>query len=164
MVGIETPLHAQKAFMTIVAQARAYDSEAYIEGVLVQKMASTGAEVILGMSRDPQFGPLLMVGLGGIFVELFEDVVFRLAPIGRNEARRMIRKIKGYKLFDGFRGRPKSDIETLEKLLVSLSNMVTNHPEIQQIDINPLLLHEKGKGATVADCRIILTPGKEAKD
>jgi acetate---CoA ligase (ADP-forming) len=164
VVGIETKQGVEKVFQNIVDQAKAYDSKAEIEGVLIQKMAPKGVEVILGMSRYPKFGPLLMVGLGGIFVELFQDVVFRLAPIGRNEARRMIRKIKGYKIFKGFRGRPKADVEMLEKLVVSLSNMVTNHPEIQQIDVNPLLVHEKGKGATVADCRIILKLVEETID
>ncbi len=156
VVGVETPQNVRREFKHIVDRARAFDEKADIEGVLIQKLAPNGAEVILGMSRYPQFGPLLMVGLGGIFVELFEDVVFRLAPIGRNEARRMIRKIRGYKLFEGFRGRPKSDVEILERLMVSLSNMAMNHPEIQQLDVNPLLVHEKGSGATVADCRIIL--------
>ncbi|MCG2830603.1 MAG: acetate--CoA ligase family protein, partial [Desulfobacteraceae bacterium] len=127
-----------------------------IEGVLVQKMSQPGDEVILGINRYPAFGPLLMAGLGGIYVELFKDVVFRLAPIGRNEARRMIRSIKGYNIFKGFRGRPKSDIEALEKSVVSLSNMVMDHPEIAEMDINPLMVHEEGKGATVADYRIIL--------
>jgi acetate---CoA ligase (ADP-forming) len=101
---------------------------------------------------------LLMFGLGGIFVEIFADVVFRLAPIGRNEARRMIHEIKGRKLFEGFRGRPKSDLEAMEKALVRLSDMVINHPEIREMDINPLMIHEQGKDATVADCRIVLKP------
>jgi len=89
-------------------------------------------------------------------VEVFQDVAFRLAPIGRNEARRMIRSIKAYKLFTGFRGKPAADTDILEKLMVSLSDMVINHPEISEMDINPLLVHEKGNGATVADCRMIL--------
>jgi acetyltransferase len=97
-----------------------------------------------------------MFGLGGIFVEVFQDVVFRLGAIGRNEARRMIREIKGFKLLDGFRGRPKSDIEALERAVVSLSNMAANHREIKEMDINPLLVHPEGEGITVADCRIIL--------
>ena len=108
------------------------------------------------MNRYPVFGPLLMFGLGGIYVELFQDVVFRLAPISRNEARRMMHEVKGYKIFEGFRGRPKSDLATVEKALMSLSTMVVNHPEIIEMDINPLLVHEEGHGATVADCRIIL--------
>jgi len=144
------------AFDEIVENARNFKSDAVIDGVLVQKMADPGDEVILGCTRYPVFGPLLMFGYGGVFVEVFQDVAFRLAPIKRNEARRMIRSIKGYKLFTGFRGRPEADVDILERLVVSLSDMVMDHPEISEMDINPLLLHEKGKGATVADCRIIL--------
>ncbi|MCU0563726.1 MAG: acetate--CoA ligase family protein, partial [Desulfobacterales bacterium] len=122
----------------------------------VQKMAASGTEVILGLNRYPVFGPLLMYGIGGIFVEVFQDVTFRLAPIGRNEARRMVRQIKGYKLLQGFRGRPKGDIEQIEKCLVGLSHLAVNHPEIVELDINPLLVHAEGQGATAADCRMIL--------
>ena len=155
-VGVASEQAAKDAFTTILANVKKYNAEAEIRGVLVQKMASKGEEVILGVSRYPIFGPLLMFGLGGVFVELFQDVAFRLAPIGRNEARRMMNKIKGYKLFTGFRGSDPCDIETIERLLVSLSDMVMNHPEISELDINPLLVHAEGKGATVADCRIIL--------
>ena len=107
-------------------------------------------------SSNPVFGPLIMFGLGGIYMELFEDVVFRLAPIGRNEARRMMHEIRGFKLFEGFRGRPRADLKVIEKSLVTLSDLVLNHPEISELDINPLMIHEEGHGATVADCRIIL--------
>ncbi len=161
-VGIKTQKEAKDAFTEIIANAKAFNPEAQIDGVLIQKMADRGEEVILGMSRYPLFGPLLMFGLGGVFVEVFKDVVFRVAPIGRNEARRMIRKIQGYKLFTGFRGKPVRDVEILEKLLVCMSDLVTNHPQIHELDINPLLVHEKGKGATVADCRIILKDPNEA--
>jgi len=160
MVGLESVEEVQQAFDTIVARGRAYQADAVIEGVLIQKMAPAGTEVILGLNRYPVFGPLLMFGIGGIFVEVFQDVTFRLAPIGRNEARRMVRQIKGYKLLQGFRGRPKGDIETIEKCLVGLSNMAINHPEIVELDINPLLVHAEGQGATAADCRMILkNPG-----
>lgn len=162
-VGVKTQKEAKDAYTEIVANAKAFDPKAKIDGVLIQKMANKGEEVILGMSRYPLFGPLLMFGLGGVFVEVFKDVVFRVAPIGRNEARRMIRKIQGYKLFTGFRGKPECDVEILEKLLVCLSDLVTNHPEIHELDINPLLVHEKGQGATVADCRIILKDPNEAE-
>ncbi len=145
------------AFDAIVQGAKDYKPDAVVDGVLVQKMAPPGAEVILGVNRYPIFGPLLMFGFGGIFVEVFQDVAFRLAPIGRNEARRMIRSIKGYRMFTGFRGKPVADTEAIEKLVSGLSDMVMNHPEISEMDINPLLVHEKGKGATVADCRMILT-------
>jgi len=155
-VGLKTADEVRRAFDAIVANAAAYDPEAPITGVLIQKMAPSGQEVILGVNRYPIFGPLLMFGLGGVFVEVFKDVAFRLAPIGRNAARRMIQSIKGYKLFTGFRGKPEADVDAMEKLLICLSDMVTNHPEIQELDINPLLVHEKGNGTTVADCRIIL--------
>ena len=155
VLGIENRENVLKTFDEIIKKAAEFDSKAEIKGVLIQKMAKKGEEVILGMNRYPIFGPLLMFGLGGIFVELFQDVVFRLAPVGRNSARRMVRGIKGYKLFRGFRGRPVCDIESLEKAIVSLSEMCLNHPEILEMDINPLLAHEQG--STVADCRIILS-------
>ncbi|MCP4110343.1 MAG: CoA-binding protein [Desulfobacteraceae bacterium] len=155
-VGLLNKEEIKKAFDEIIEGAKKFDPNAKVDGVLVQKMATPGDEVILGVNRYPIFGPLLMFGFGGVFVEVFQDVAFRLAPIGRNEARRMIRKIKGYKLFTGFRGRPVADTEVLERLMTSLSDMVMNHPEICEMDINPLLVHEKGKGATVADCRMIL--------
>jgi len=155
-VGLETRTAVEGAFETIVANAKNYQSDVKITGVLVQKLAPRGEEVILGMNRYPVFGPLIMFGLGGIFVELFADVVFRLAPVNRNSVRRMIRQIKGFKLLNGFRGRPITDLEEIEKSLVRLSDMVISHPEIQELDINPLITHEKGRGATVADCRMIL--------
>ena len=155
-VGLKTDDEVKAAFDEIITNAKKYDSKARIDGVLVVKMAPSGEEVILGSNRYPIFGPLLMFGLGGIFVEVFKDVEFRLAPIGRNEARRMMKSIKGYKLLNGFRGRPEADIQALEKTIVCLSNLVVNHPEIAEMDINPLLVHPVGEGATVADCRIIL--------
>jgi acetyltransferase len=103
-----------------------------------------------------------MFGLGGIFVEVFKDVAFRLAPIGRTEAGRMIREIRGFKLLSGFRGRPMADLEALERAIVSLSDLAVNHPEISEMDINPLLVHGEGKGATVVDCRMILKPAQTA--
>ncbi|UCF90083.1 MAG: acetate--CoA ligase family protein [Desulfobacterales bacterium] len=156
VIGLHTAEEVKRAFNAIVQRAGAYAPQAHIEGVLVQQMALAGHEVILGMNRYPVFGPLLMVGIGGIYVEVFQDVEFRLAPIGRNEARRMLRQIKGYKLLKGFRGKPPADIETAEKSLVRLSNMAMNHPEIMELDINPLLVHSQGQGATPADFRMIL--------
>ena len=155
-LGLEDAAQVRAAFGEIVESARAYSPDADIRGVLVQKMAPKGVEVILGSNRYPIFGPLLMFGFGGIFVEVFKDVSFRLAPIGRNEARRMVQDIAAYTLLREFRGRPECDIEAIERLLVGLSAMVINHPEIEELDINPLLVYEKGEGATVADCRMIL--------
>ncbi|MGD8251571.1 MAG: acetate--CoA ligase family protein [Desulfobacterales bacterium] len=156
VVGITDVDGVRSAFGQIVDNARAYRADAVIDGVLVVKMAPVGQEVILGMNRYPVFGPLVMFGFGGIFVEVFKDVTFRLAPIGRNEARRMVKAIKAYKLLEGYRGAPPADIAALEMSLVRLSDLATNHPEIQELDLNPMLAHAKGEGVTVADCRIIL--------
>ncbi len=151
----------ERAFDQIMVNARAFKADAHIEGILVQKMAPGGQEVILGATRYPKFGHLLMFGSGGVMVEVFKDVTFRLAPISRNNARRMVRGIKGFALLDGFRGRPKTDVLGLEKSLVALSDLVTDNPEIKELDINPLLVHAGGQGATVADCRFILEPSDE---
>jgi acetate---CoA ligase (ADP-forming) len=147
-----------RAFDDIIANARAYKVDAPIDGVLVQKMAPKGQEVILGATHYPKFGHLLMFGSGGVMVEVFKDVTFRLAPINRNSARLMIRGVKGFALLNGFRGMPKTDLGALEKLLVALSNLVEDNPWIKELDINPLLVHPDGQGATVADCRFILEP------
>ncbi|MFZ7126146.1 MAG: acetate--CoA ligase family protein [Desulfobacterales bacterium] len=156
VVDIRDSEAAEAAYQQIVENARAFKPDARIDGVLVVKMAPKGQEVILGMNRYPVFGPLIMFGFGGIFVEVFKDVTFRLAPIGRNEARRMVKSIKAYKLLQGYRGEAPADIEALEKSLVRLSDLVTRHPEIQELDINPMLAHSEGEGVTVADCRMIL--------
>lgn len=156
VVGIQDVEAAKAAYRKIVANANAFNPEAQIDGVLVVKMAPKGHEVILGMNRYPVFGPLVMFGFGGIFVEVFKDVTFRLAPIGRNEARRMVQSIKAHKLLQGYRGEGPADIEALEKSLVRLADLAVNHPEIQELDINPMLAHAKGEGVTVADCRMIL--------
>jgi len=156
VLNIETTREAQQAYTDIVSNAKDYNPDAQIQGVMVTKMAPRGEEVILGVNRHPGFGHLLMFGFGGIYVELFKNVSFRLAPIGRNNARRMIRSVRGYQILTGYRGKPKADIETIEKLLVGLSGLVTDCPQVKELDINPLLVHEEGKGATVADIIITL--------
>jgi acetyltransferase len=156
-VGMKNGEEVKSAFKEILQNAAAYDSKAVIDGVIVQQFAPPGDEVILGLSRYPVFGPLLMFGFGGIFVEVLKDVAFRLAPIQRNEARRMIRSIKSIKLLEGFRGKPPGDITAIEKDMVRLSDLSVNHPEIMEMDINPLRVHGDGKGTTVADCRMVLS-------
>ncbi len=156
VVGLEDSKGVEEAFETIMEKAKAYNPDAQIEGVLIQKLAPKGKEVILGLSKDPVFGHAVMFGLGGIFVEVYKDVVFRLSPMGRNVARRMIKSIKGYPIFKGMRGEKPSDIETVEKHIVSLKVMADNHPMIKELDINPLFVHEEGEGTTVADIIIQL--------
>ena len=159
-VGLNQADEVQAAFAEMVARAKAYRADAQIEGVLIQQMAPSGRETILGANRYRVFGPLIMFGFGGIFVEVFKDVSFRLAPVERDEARRMVREIKGYKLLKAFRGQPDYDTLSIQKALVSLSEMVMNHPQIKELDINPLLVHPEGEGVTVADCRMILAPAQ----
>ncbi len=156
-VGLKNEDEARRAFRDIIKSANEFNPDAVINGVLVQEMARPGHEVILGMNRYPVFGPLIMFGMGGIFVEIFKDVVFRIAPIGRNNARTMIKSVKVFPMLDGFRSTPKSDIEALQQMIVSLSDLVLDNPEIRELDINPLLVHEDGQGVTVADVRIILS-------
>ncbi|MDY6823633.1 MAG: acetate--CoA ligase family protein, partial [Thermodesulfobacteriota bacterium] len=155
-INLTTEAEVKAAFTEIVDNAGKYDPKAEITGVLVQKMAPKGEEVIMGVNRYPGFGHLIMFGLGGIFVELFKDVVFRLAPIGRNNALRMVKDIRSFPMLNGFRGKPVSDLEAIHRMLVSLSDMVMDNPSIVELDINPLLVHEKGKGVTVADLRMII--------
>ena len=119
-------------------------------------MVPKGREVILGVNRDPQFGHAIMFGLGGIFVEVYKDVAFRLAPMGRNVVRRMVRSIKGYPILSGLRGEKPGDIEAVEKNLMSLRKMVDDFPIIKELDINPLFVHNDGEGTTVADVIIKL--------
>ena len=157
-VGLKTPEAVRDAFDAIVDSAKAYNDTAVIDGVLVQQMAPEGKEVILGVSRHVGFGHAVMFGLGGIFVEIYRDVVFRMAPMGRNVVRRMVKSIQGYPILAGFRGEPFTDIQNLEKNLVSLRAMVTHHPVIKELDINPLFVHREGEGTTVADVIIKLQP------
>jgi len=128
--------------------------EAEIEGVSVQKMANPGTEIIIGMTKDAQFGPVLMFGLGGILVELLKDIAFRIVPLERKDAREMIREIKGYKLLEGFRGREPVDIAALEEMLLKVSQFVDSNPDIKEIDLNPILAYKDG--AVAVDARVIL--------
>jgi len=155
-VGLQDRLEVMSAFADIIRNASTASPDAEITGVLVQKMAPKGHEVILGMTRYPIFGPLLMFGTGGVFVEVFKDVSFRLAPVTRNGAHKMISSVKGSRLLLGYRGEPRGDILAIERMLVALSEMAMNHPEIMELDVNPLLVHSEGQGVTVADCRFIL--------
>jgi acetyl coenzyme A synthetase (ADP forming)-like protein len=156
MVGLEKKKEVENAFDKIMQNCRDYNSDAILDGVLVQKMVPHGREVILGVNKDPQFGHAIMFGLGGIFVEVYKDVAFRLAPMGRNVVRRMIRSIKGYPILSGLRGQKPGDIEAIEKNLLSLRQLVDDFPIIKELDINPLFVHDDGQGTIVADVIITL--------
>jgi acetyltransferase len=156
-LGIKSQEQAEKAFHEIIASAKRYRPSALIRGILLQQMAREGVEVILGSTRDPRFGPICMFGLGGIFVEALKDVTFRLAPMWETSAEIMVRSIRAYRVLQGIRGKPAADIKAAKLSILRLSAMVANHPEIAELDINPLILYPEGEGCVVADARIILS-------
>ncbi len=153
---IKTKEKAQEAFETIIENAKKFNPSAKIDGVLMEKMARGGVEVILGAVRDPIFGPICMFGLGGTFVEALKDVTFRLAPMWEVSAEIMIRTIKAYNVLKGVRGAPPSDIDSIKDCLCRLSQMLCDHQEIAELDINPLIVYPEGDGCVVADSRILL--------
>ncbi|MDQ3807038.1 MAG: acetate--CoA ligase family protein [Thermoproteota archaeon] len=155
-VGIKTDDELKNSFRTITENAQKYKSDAKIKGVLVQEMVKSAKETILGASQDPTFGPVIMFGLGGIYVEVLKDVVFRIVPIDEQDAMNMVKSIKTIKLLEGVRGEKSSDLKSISDSLQRLSQLLVDFPEIKEFDINPLLVLEEGKGARVVDARIIL--------
>ena len=160
ILKIENLAQAKKAFAEIMANTRKAVPDARIDGVLVEKMAKGGIEVIMGASRDPNFGPMVMFGLGGTFVEAMKDVTFRVAPMWEISAEEMIRSIKAFRILQGLRGKPPADIEAIKDCILRMSQMVAEHPEISEMDLNPVIVYAEGKGCCVADSRIILRPAK----
>jgi len=155
-LGIASATDARDAFDLLVYRATRYMPEAEIWGCLVQEMVGGGKEVIVGMNCDPQFGPLMMFGLGGIYVEALKDVAFRIAPFSRQEAQEMIAEIRAYSLLKGVRGERPSDTEAIVDTLLRLSQLVTDFPEIMEMDINPLIVFEAGRGVVGVDMRLVL--------
>jgi acetyltransferase len=151
----------REAYNAMIASVRKHlGDDVEIWGTLIQKMLAKGKEIILGMTRDQKFGPLLMFGLGGIYTEALRDVAFRLAPIRESVAQEMVKSIRSHRLLEGVRGEPPSDMGALGECLLRLSQLVTDHPSISELDINPLFVYPRGQGAMVADARIILKPEK----
>ncbi len=156
ILGVESSDGAMQAFEKIQETVKSNLPEARIDGVLLEEMAGEGVEVIIGGNRDEKFGPMIMFGLGGRMVEVWKDVTFRLAPMWRVSAERMIRQIRGYRLLEGVRGAPPADVPAAEDCILRLAQMMSDHPEIQEFDINPLILYARGSGAAVADGRMAL--------
>ncbi len=152
-VNLQDQTQVAHAYDEIVSAATAQPSNR-IHGVSVQPMVRQGIEVIMGMSKDPRFGSVLTFGLGGVTVEIYRDVAFRLAPLTRRDAREMIREIKGLPLLQGYRSQKPADIPALEEALLNLSRFVEEHPEIRELDLNPIFAQEKG--AIAADARVVL--------
>jgi len=155
-IGLENATEVEDAYELMMLRVKRKMPDADIRGILLEKMAE-GREVIIGMKKDPQFGPMLMFGQGGIFVEVLKDVTFYLTPVTREEALEMIRRTRAYKLLTGVRGQPGVDIEAIVECLVRASQLVVDFPEIEEIDINPLKVGREGDGAFAVDARMIIS-------
>jgi acetyltransferase len=154
-IGLERADDVRKAFDEILRNASQVVDRDAIDGILVQRMAGPGRELIVGLARDPSFGPLIMFGLGGVLAEALQDVVFRLAPLTRWDAAEMCRSIRGSALLQAFRGAPPVDFRALEDVLLRVSQLGCAFPEIEELDLNPLLVSETG--VVAVDARIVLS-------
>jgi len=153
-VNLTNELEIKETFKTIIANAKKYNKNAEINGVLIVEMIKGGKEMIIGSKQEPGFGPVIMLGMGGIYVEILKDVTFKLAPVTNKEADDMIASIKTQKLLHGVRGEKPSDITKLSECIQRLSQLVTDFKEIKELDMNPVLVMEKGKGCKILDVRI----------
>lgn len=154
--SLQNAAEVKTAYQDMIEGIQKKLPDAYLEGVQLQPMLSGGKEVILGMVHDPTFGPMLMFGLGGIYIEILKDIQFAIVPVDEREAREMITGIKTYPLLAGVRGEKPSDINALVDIILRVSNLVFDFPEIEEFEINPMMVFEKGKGALAVDLRLIL--------
>lgn len=154
ILNIDNDEKVKEAYSKIISNVKRHKPDAKIVGVIVQEMAQPSTEVIVGLIKDQQFGSTVMFGLGGVFVEILKDVSFRVCPITELDAKEMISEIKGYPILKGYRNLPPADIDAIVKILLNVSDMAMNHPEISEMDLNPILVYEKG--AKVVDARVIL--------
>jgi acetyl-CoA synthetase (ADP-forming) len=153
-LGLETPEQVEEACDEILSNASQKYPRAKVHGISVQKMVVPGVEVIIGMNKDIQFGPVLMFGLGGLWVEILEDIALRVTPITRKDAGEMIREIKGYRLLTGYRGQEPVNIPALEDMLLAASAFVEENTVVKELDLNPVIA--RGDGAVAVDARVIL--------
>ncbi len=153
-LGLVDEAAVAAAFDEIMAAVKKADSSAKVHGVSVQAMAKPGTEIIIGMSKDPQFGPVLMFGLGGVLVEVLKDVAFRVVPLTARDAGQMVHEIKGFPVLEGYRGHDPASLAEIEKAIVNLSDFIEKHPEIRELDLNPILAYKDGIAAV--DARIVL--------
>lgn len=153
-LGLKNPSEVKKAYKDILKSVKKKHPRTVIHGVSVQKMAPPGTEVIIGTSKDPQFGPVIMFGLGGIFVEVLKDVSFRVIPVNRRDAQEMIHEIKGFPLLQGFRGKEPANISALVEMILKISKLIDRNPQIKEMELNPIFAY-KDKALAV-DARIVL--------
>ena len=155
MLNLKSRDEVATAYEVILASCKQHVPGANIVGVAVQHMAPAGTEVIVGMTTDPQFGAVMMFGLGGIMVEVLKDVSFRLVPLEEKDADQMINEIKGRPILDGVRGQPASDVKALRQTILKVSEFVQAHPEVQELDLNPIFAY--ADGAIAVDARIVIS-------
>jgi acetyl-CoA synthetase (ADP-forming) len=153
-MNIINSLQIKKVYKNIISQVREKRPDAKINGILLYKQAPKGVEVIVGMIRDPQFGPTVMFGLGGIFVEILKDVAFRVCPVERTDIEEMLAEIEGIKMLQGYRGRPRCDVKAIIDIIMEISRLALNYSVITEIDLNPIIVYEKG--AVVVDAKVFL--------
>ena len=155
-INLKNEDDVRKAFKVIMGSVKEKAPNARITGILVQEMVPEGLEVIVGATRDPTFGPVLLFGLGGIFVEVLKDVSFRIAPVTRYDAETMLSEIKASKLLEGYRGMPPRDKEALVNIIINLSRFMEEQDSVSDVDLNPIMAFEVGKGAKIADARVLI--------
>jgi len=153
-LGLKNGSQVAHAYREVLSTATRKFPKAKIQGISIQKMAPPGVEVIIGMSKDDQFGPVLMFGIGGILVEILKDVTFSIIPLSRKDALQMIKEIKGYPLLEGYRGQEAVSISSLVDIIMGVSEFALRNPEIKELDLNPLFAYHNG--ALVVDARVIL--------
>ena len=153
-LSINSVTEVKKAYDEILKKVKKQYPDAVIHGVSVQKMIQPGTEVIVGTSKDPQFGPVIMFGLGGIFVELLKDVSFRVIPVEQRDAQEMIKEIKGYPLLQGYRGKEPANISVLVEIILKISKLIEENPQIKELELNPIFAYRNK--AVAVDARIIL--------
>jgi len=156
VLGLKSKSEVKKAFRDIKDRLVQIGRKSEMEGVTVQRMVEGGVEAIVGVTQDPSFGPVLMFGLGGVYAELLKDVAFRLHPLTDLDARELVGSVKMAKLLEGFRGTPPSDTQALENLILRVSALVGDVPQIAELDFNPVKVMPKGEGYWVVDARILM--------
>jgi len=154
ILNVNSQEEARNAYNQIIENVKKHKPAAKISGILIQEMAPCATEIIVGSIKDSQFGQTLMFGLGGTFVEVMKDVSFRIAPITEEDAQEMISEIKAYPILQGYRGQAPRDIDAITKILLNTSKLIMDHQDIKELDLNPVMVYEKG--AKTVDARIIL--------
>jgi acetate---CoA ligase (ADP-forming) subunit beta len=164
LVGLHSPDDVRDGFTTIVHNVVANCPSVKNVQVSVQRMVEQGTEIIIGMKRDEVFGPTILFGLGGVWVEILKDVSFRVSPLTPKDVDDMITEIKGYRLLGDYRGNKPRDLHSVKEIILQIERLAIEFPEIAEIDLNPVFLYENGKGAIIADARIILSAENPAKE